>query len=114
MRIDLGVVIEAPTGKPPASVISQLFALAPLPSGGPVTCQPPVSVPSNDVVPPGHAMSSRNTPRFCVPQSLMYAIEISTVLPAYVLRSIDHCCQPFELPDAAFHEPLVPVGAHVS
>jgi hypothetical protein len=36
-----------------------------------VTCQPPVSVPSNEVDPPGQAKSSRNTPRFCVPQSLM-------------------------------------------
>ena len=80
--MDLGVVIDAPTGKPPASVNAQLFALAPLPGGGPVICQPPVSVPSNEVEPPGHAKSSRNTPRFCVPQSLMYATEISTVLPA--------------------------------
>ena len=75
-------MIAAPTGNPPASVISKLFELGPLPSGGPVTVQPPVSVPSNEVDPPGHANSSRNTPRFCVPQSLMYATEISTVLPA--------------------------------
>src|SRR3954466_2080197 len=84
---DFGVVIAAPTGKPPASVTFQLLALAPLPSGGaaarqpagapppeevgPPPCQPPVSPPSNDVAPPGQAMSSRNTPRVCVPQSLM-------------------------------------------
>jgi hypothetical protein len=28
-------------------------------------------------------------------------------------RSIDHSCQPFELPDAAFQAPVVPVGVHV-
>src|SRR5215218_3626097 len=110
---DFGVVIAAPTGKPPASVTSQVLAFAPLPSGGPAICQPPVSPASNEVEPPGQAMSSRNTPRFCVPQSLTYAIEISTVSPAQSSRLIDHCCQPPELPEAAFHSPLVPVGVHV-
>ena len=47
-------MIAAPTGNPPASVISKLFELGPLPAGGPVTVQPPVSVPSNEVDPPGH------------------------------------------------------------
>src|SRR3954451_3906484 len=111
---DFGVVIAAPTGKPPASVTSQLLAFAPLPSGGPPICQPPVSPPSNEVKPPGQTRSSRNTPRFCVPQSLTYAIEISTVLPAQLSRSIDHCCQPPELPVAAFQTPVVPVDVHVA
>src|SRR3954451_8090742 len=111
---DFGVVIAAPTGKPPASVTSQLLPFAPLPSGGPAICQPPVSPPSNEVEPPGHAKSSRNTPRFWVPQSLMYATEISTVLPAYFERSILHCCQPLELPEAAFHSPVVPFDVHVA
>ena len=69
--MDFGVEIEAPTGNPPASVTSKMFVFEPLPGGGPVTSQPPVSVPSNEVDPPGQAKSSRNTPRFCVPQSLM-------------------------------------------
>lgn len=47
-----------PTGKPGASVNSQLLALGPLPAGGPVIVQPPESLPSNDVpVPSGSTMS---------------------------------------------------------
>src|SRR4051812_50213513 len=91
---DFGVVIAAPTGKPPASVTFQLLAFAPLPSGGPPICQPPVSPFSNEVEPPGQVKSSRKTPRFCVPQSLMKAIEIPRVLPATFSMSIAHCCQP--------------------
>jgi hypothetical protein len=48
-----------------------------------------------------------------VAQSLTYAIDTSTDLPAYAPRSTFHCCQPAELPDAAFHVPVVPVGLHV-
>ena len=40
-------------------------------------------------------------------------MEISTVLPAYAERLMLHSCQPPELPLAAFHAPVVPVGAHV-
>ena len=31
-------------------------------------------------------------------------------MPAYAVRSMLHCCQPPELPEAAFHVPVVPVG----
>ena len=55
-------------------------------------------------------MSSMNTPGNCwKPQSLSAVIEISTCVPAYAERSISNCCQPLELPFAAFHMPLVPV-----
>ena len=36
-------------------------------------------------------------------------MDTSTVLPAYPDRSTSHCCQPAELPDAAFHVPVLPV-----
>jgi len=29
------------------------------------------------------------------------------------LDRLDHCCQPFELPVAAFYSPPLPVGEHV-
>src|SRR3954471_6520701 len=90
----------------------KLLALGPLPSGGPVTCHPPRS-PSNDVlVPSGRTMSSRKTPTPWVDQSLAYAIETSTLWPAYAERSTLHCCQPLELPLAAFQAPVVPLGSH--
>ncbi len=98
-----------PTGKPEASVPTKLLELGALPGGGPVTSQPPRS-PSNDVdVPSGRVMSSTKTPRFWVPQSLTYAMEISTVPPAHCERSTLHSCQPLELPLAACHSPVVPV-----
>ena len=46
-------------------------------------------------------------------QSLAYAIETSTCLPAYRERSTDHCSQPFERPEAAFQVPVVPLGEQV-
>src|SRR5919197_2923739 len=96
------VEIAAPTGNPLASVTIQSVALAPLPGAGPLTVHPS-SPDSNDcVLPSGSVMSSRNTPRFWVAQSLAYEIEISTALPAYAFRFTDHCCQPPEFPDAAF------------
>src|SRR5690606_16703332 len=57
------------------------------------------------------AASSRKTPAPWVAQSLTYVIETSTCLPAYGVRSIRHCCQPPELPEAAFQEPEAPVGS---
>src|SRR5690606_24669381 len=97
------------------SVRVQLFTEAEVPSGGSVTAQPPRSV-SNEVssvVTPSRvtAASSRKTPAPWVAQSLTYVIETSTCLPAYGVRSIRHCCQPPELPEAAFQEPEAPVGS---
>ena len=100
----------APSGKPPAFVRAKLFEFGELPGGGPVTVQPPRSV-SNDVDSPvGSVMSSTNVPSPWNAQSLAYAIETSTCLPAYAPRAIDHCSQPCERPLAAFHTPVVPVG----
>ena len=59
-------------------------------------------------------MSSMNTPGNCwKPQSLSEVIEISTWLPANCARSTSNCCQPLELPFAAFHAPELPVELHV-
>ena len=41
-------------------------------------------------------------------------MEISTLWPAYAERSMLHCCQPPELPLAAFQSPVVPVAVHAS
>ena len=57
-------------------------------------------------------MSSTKSPRPCVDQSLTYVIDTSTCLPAYAPRLTSHCPQPCEEPEAAFHEPVVPVGEH--
>src|SRR5680860_110899 len=114
MRIESWVVIEEPTGKPAASVRIQLFALGPLPGGGPVTSHPPKSVSNEVLVPSGKVTSSTNAPRFCTDQSLAYAIETSTVSPDQSDRSTDHSCQPPELPELACHSPPpVPVGEQV-
>jgi hypothetical protein len=59
-----GVEIEAPTGNPLASVTIQLFALAPLPSGGPVIDQPSSPVSNEVLLPSGKVTSSMNVPRF--------------------------------------------------
>ena len=59
-------------------------------------------------------MSSMNTPGNCwKPQSLSEVIETSTCGPGYAERSTWNCCQPLELPFAAFHSPVVPVELHV-
>jgi hypothetical protein len=58
-------------------------------------------------------MSSTKAPSFWVPQSLAYVIETSTCWPAYAPRLTDHCFQPPEFPEAAFHAPLVPVAVQV-
>ena len=55
-------------------------------------------------------MSSMNTPGNCwKPQSLSAVIEISTCGPSSSGMLISNCCQPLELPFAAFHSPVVPV-----
>src|SRR5919206_1706231 len=111
--MESSVEIAAPSGNPAAVVRTKLFTFGALPAAGPVTAQPP-SPSSKDVVAPVEtAVSSMNTPSPCVAQSLTYAIETSTCLPAKVDRSTDHCCQPPELPEAAFQEPVDPVGEHV-
>jgi hypothetical protein len=74
------------------------------------------SIPASKEVVPSPvetSMSSTKTPRPWVAQSLAYAIDTSTFFPAKRERSTDHCCHPPELPEAAFHEPVVPVGEHV-
>ena len=59
-------------------------------------------------------MSSMNTPGNCwKPQSLTEVIEISTCGPRLAGMSTSNCCQPLELPFAAFHAPVVPVLVHV-
>src|SRR4051794_15741028 len=90
----------------------KLLALGALPSGGPVTVQPSSPVSNEVLLPSGRVMSSRKTPIPCDAQSLAYAIEISTFSPAYADRSMLHCCQPPELPLAAFQAPVVPVPVH--
>ena len=112
---ECGVATTAASGKPAAVVMMKLFGFGALPGGGPVISQPPVSPFSNEVVPwpVDTSMSSTKTPSPWMAQSLAYAIETSTWPPAYADRSTDHCCQPPELPDAAFHSPVVPVGSHV-
>src|SRR5204863_8797808 len=101
---------------PPAARRSKLFGLGALPGAGPVTAQPSrtSSSSSNEVVPAPveTATSSTKSPRPCVAQSLTYVIHTSTCLAAYAPRLTDHCCQPFEDPEAAFHEPVVPVAEH--
>src|SRR5215213_1208191 len=82
------------------------------PAGGPATVQPP-SPSSNEVAsvvaPRVTVTSSRSRPGDGrVAQSVMYVIETSTCLPAYGVRSTFHCCQPPELPVAAFQVPVVP------
>src|SRR5918992_4089298 len=83
----------------------------------PGTVQPPRSVSkdvSATVAPPTVTfVSSTSMPgTVSVPQSVANTIEISTCLPAYLLRSTFHSCQPPELPEAACHSPVVPVGVH--
>ena len=60
-------------------------------------------------------MSSMNTPGNCWrPQSLTEVIETSTCESSgNPPRSTSNCCQPLELPLAAFHSPLDPVELHV-
>src|SRR5215211_1807525 len=86
--------------------------------GAPGMVQPSIGSPSssNEVLPSPveTAMSSMNTPGNCwKPQSLSDVIDSSTCLPAYCDRSTCHCCQPLELPLAAFHWPVLPVGVQV-
>ena len=77
-----GVATTAPSGKPAAVVRVQLFAFGELPGGGPVAAQPSRPV-SKDVVSPVESVtSSTNAPSPWTDQSLAYAIEISTCLPA--------------------------------
>src|SRR6266508_5508364 len=106
------VVTPAPSSNAFA-VRTQAVAFSGGPGGGPATVQPPRSD-SNEVsvdVPSTITeVSSMNEPMPCVPQSLAYEIDTSTCLPAYADRSIDHSCQPPELPVAAFQVPVVPVG----
>src|SRR6478609_5797795 len=107
------VSTTAASGKLPAASRTKLFAFGAL-SPGWVTVHP--SRPdSKDVLPSpvDTAMSSTNMPRPWVAQSLTYAIDTSTVFPANAVRSTSHCCQPAELPEAAFHVPVEPVGLHV-
>src|SRR5215470_5643754 len=107
------VSTTAASGKLPAVIRTKLFAFGAL-SLGWVTAHP--SRPdSNDVLPSpvDTTMSSTNMPSPWVAQSLAYAIDTSTVLPANALRSTSHCCQPAEFPDAAFHAPVLPDGLHV-
>jgi hypothetical protein len=81
-EIDHGVDTAAPSGNPPAVVRVQLFEFGPLPGGGPVTDQPPRSSSKDVVAPVEIAVSSTNAPRPWTAQSLAYAIETSTCLPA--------------------------------
>src|SRR5215208_7420083 len=105
-----GVAMTAPSGKPSEVARVHVFAFGALPAGAAVAAQPSKPV-SNDVVSPvENATSSTNAPSPCTDQSLAYAIEISTCLPAYAPRLIDHCSQPAERPLAAFQTPVVPVG----
>jgi hypothetical protein len=53
-----------------------------LPSGGPLTSQPSSPLPNDVLAPSGSGTSSTKTPTLWTPQSLMQAIEISTVRPA--------------------------------
>src|SRR6266540_1292177 len=99
------VVTPAPSSNA-FTVRTQSLAFSGEPGGGPATVQPPRSD-SNEV---SVEVSSMNEPMPCVPQSLAYEIDTSTCLPAYADRSIDHSCQPPELPVAAFQVPVVPVG----
>jgi hypothetical protein len=46
-------------------------------------------------------------------QSLTYARETSTCVPAYAPRSTLHCCQPLDEPQEACQTPVVPVGLQV-
>lgn len=71
-----------PTGSPEASVTAKLSAFGAQPTGGPVIAQPSRPVSNEGFEPSGNVMSSTNTPMPCVAQSLMQAIEISTVWPA--------------------------------
>ena len=48
---ELGPEMMAPSGKPPAVVISHVFALVALPAGAGGRCQPPSVPPSKDFVP---------------------------------------------------------------
>src|SRR3990172_1606732 len=107
--------MAAPSGKPAAVVRIQSFGFGELPSGAPGAVQPSMPV-SNEVEPSpvDTSMSSTNAPSPCVAQSLTYAIESSTCLPAYAERSTRHCCQPPEAPENAFHVPVVPVGVHIA
>ena len=79
-----GVATTAASGNPAADVMMKLFGFGALPGGGPVTVQPPVSPASNDVVPwpVDTSMSSTNTPRPWVDQSLTYPMDTSTWPPA--------------------------------
>jgi hypothetical protein len=63
IRIESGVLMLEPTGKPAASVRVQLFAFGPLLAGCP-TVQPSRPVSNDVLVPSGSVTSSRNTPRF--------------------------------------------------
>ena len=65
-----GVVIEAPTGNPPAVVRIQLFAFGAAALGGPGDLPAAHSVSNDVLVPSGRVTSSTNTPRFWVAQSL--------------------------------------------
>src|SRR5215468_9162350 len=107
------VLTTAASGKLPADRRSKLLAFVAL-SLGWVAVQPSRPV-SKDVLPSPveTAMSSTNMPSPWVAQSLTYVIDTSAVLPANAERSTSHCCQPAELPDAAFHAPVVPIGLHV-
>src|SRR4029079_7140142 len=88
------------------------FGFGALPAGGPVAAQPSRLVSNGVVSPVANVTSATNAPSPCTDQSLAYAIEISTCLPAYAPRSIDHCSHPLDRPLAAFQTPVVPVGVH--
>ena len=95
----------------------QPFSCLTVPAGGGPIVHPPSSV-SNEVAvvsPPAvTSVSSTQAPRPWTAGSLATVIDTSTCLPANCDRSTRHCCQPPELPVAAFQAPVVPVGEQVS
>src|SRR6476469_10558643 len=107
------VSTTAASGKLPAASRTKLFAFGALSLG--CVAVDPSRPDSKDVLPSpvDTAMSSTNMPRPWVAQSLTYEIATSAVVPANAERSTSHCCQPPELPDAAFQVPVEPVGLQV-
>src|SRR5829696_2378624 len=113
--------LSAPATPPSSSwsdVRSQPFSCFTVPGGGSPIVQPPRSV-SNDVAATDApssltSVSSTQRPRPWTAGSVATVIDTSTCLPAYADRSIRQSVQPPELPVAAFHVPVVPVGEQVS
>ena len=110
-----GVATTAASGNPAAVVTMKLFGFGALPGGGPAISHPPVSPASNEVVPSpvDTSMSSTNTPSPC-DRPVADVRDRHLDRAAGVRRQVDRPLLPApELPDAAFHAPVVPVGVQV-